>query len=55
MKSISISSLFLAFIITAGLSSCDIAGDIFEAGAWTAIIGVVLVIAIAVWILRKIF
>lgn len=54
MKNISLSSLFLAFFVMLGLTSCDLAGDIFEAGAWTAIIGLVLVIAVVVWLIRKI-
>lgn len=54
MRKVNISNLLLAFIIMMGLTSCELAGDIFEAGAWTAIILVVLVIAIVVWIIKKI-
>ncbi len=54
MKNISISSLLLVFVMMISLSSCDLAGDIFEAGAWTAILGVILVIALIVWIIRKV-
>ncbi len=41
MKNISINSLLLVFVMMVSLSSCDVAGDIFEAGAWTAILGVI--------------
>lgn len=54
MKKLSTSSLLLFFILMLGLTSCDLAGDILEAGAWMGIIGVVLVIAIIVWLIRKI-
>lgn len=53
MKNINANSLWIAFILMLSLSSCDLAGDIFEAGAWTAIIMLVLVIAIIIWIVRK--
>lgn len=53
MKNIRLSTLLLVVVMTFTLSSCDLIGDIFEAGAWTAIIGIVLVIALIVWIFRK--
>ena len=53
MKTFPTRNLFFVFFIMLGLSSCDLAGDIFEAGAWTAIILVVLVIAIIGWIIKK--
>lgn len=55
MKNNSLSSLLLALLVMLGVTGCDLAGDIFEAGAWTALIGVVLVIVVAVWLIRKIF
>ncbi|MGV3657087.1 MAG: phosphatidate cytidylyltransferase [Chitinophagaceae bacterium] len=51
MKKYSQLSLFLiAMVVT--LSSCELVGDIFEAGFWTAIILIVVVIAIIIWISR---
>lgn len=44
----------LAFIIV-GLQGCAVAGGIFKAGTATGIILVVLVIAVIVFILAKIF
>ncbi|GAA4003065.1 hypothetical protein GCM10022408_13230 [Hymenobacter fastidiosus] len=50
------SSFFtLCFILlTFSLSSCELAGDIFKAGAWTAVIGIVLVVLLVGFIIRKI-
>ncbi len=44
---------FLLVLIAVTLSSCELAGDIFKAGAWTAIIGIVVVVAIIFWIINK--
>ena len=46
--------LFLLLVITVSLSSCTAIGDIFKAGAWTAIIGIVIVVAIIFWIVSKV-
>lgn len=45
--------LLCAMIMVATLSSCDLAGGIFKAGFYTAIIAVVLVIVIILWLVRK--
>lgn len=52
MKKYSSLSIGLLFIVVL-LSSCELAGDIFEAGFWAAIIAVVVVIAIIVWIFNR--
>lgn len=36
-------------------SSCEVVGDIFKAGIWMGIIAVVVVVALLVWIVRKMF
>ena len=54
MKNSSLSPVLLALLIMLGFNSCDLAGDIFEAGAWTAVIGLVVVVAIVVWLVRKV-
>ncbi|MES2881549.1 MAG: hypothetical protein V4676_05325 [Bacteroidota bacterium] len=41
----------LALVTT--LSSCDVIGGIFKAGFWTAIIIVVLVIALILWLINR--
>lgn len=46
-----LSILLVAMVVT--LSSCELVGDIFEAGFWAAIIVVVIVIAIIVWLFNR--
>ncbi len=46
--------LFFVLGISVLLSSCQAIGDIFKAGAWTAIIGIVIVVAIIFWIISKV-
>ncbi|MCB2378366.1 hypothetical protein LGH70_12275 [Hymenobacter sp. BT635] len=41
-------------LLTFSLSSCDVIGDIFKAGMWTGLIGVVLVVLLILFILRKV-
>ncbi|TZF86118.1 phosphatidate cytidylyltransferase (plasmid) [Pedobacter sp. BS3] len=50
------SYLAIAVLAVCLLSSCEVIGGIFKAGFYTALIGVVIVIAIIIWIvsaLRK--
>ena len=35
------------------LSSCELVGDIFEAGAYTGIIIVVIIVALIIWLFSK--
>jgi len=35
------------------LTSCELAGDIFEAGMWVGVIIVVAVIALIIWIISR--
>lgn len=42
---------FILALVT--LSSCELAGDIFQAGMWTAVILIVLVIVLIMWLLRR--
>ncbi len=35
------------------LSSCELAGDIFQAGAYTGIFIVVIIVALVLWLLSK--
>ena len=42
-------------LLVAALSGCELAGDIFEAGAWTGIIIVVVIVALVLWLLGKLF
>jgi hypothetical protein len=45
----------LLLLMTVSLSGCDLVGDILEFGFWVLLIVVVLVVALVVWILKKIF
>lgn len=53
MKKYSILILF-AFLTTS-LSSCEVIGDIFKAGVWSGIIIVVVVLALIIWLISKVF
>ncbi|MGV3538509.1 MAG: hypothetical protein ACO1OQ_01785 [Rufibacter sp.] len=44
----------LMLLLTLSLSSCELVGDIFEAGMWTALIIIVLIIFLITWLFRKI-
>ena len=47
-------SLFLAALaIMVTLTSCELAGGIFKAGAYTAIIGIVLVVILIIWLVSR--
>ncbi|GAB3994716.1 hypothetical protein GCM10028807_32960 [Spirosoma daeguense] len=45
----------VAFFLTFLLSSCEVVGGIFKAGAWTGAILVVLGIGIVIWLISKLF
>lgn len=47
--------LVLIAFICSTLSSCELIGGIFKAGVWSGIIVVVIVVALIIWILSKIF
>ena len=40
-------------LITVSLSSCELVGDIFEAGIWTGLIIVAVVIALVIWLITR--
>lgn len=46
-----VSMLLILLMFT--MSSCEIIGDIFEAGMWTALIIIVLIVALVGWIFSK--
>lgn len=43
----------LLVLLTFTLSSCELVGDIFEAGMWTALIIIVIVVLLITWLFRK--
>ncbi|WP_200940356.1 hypothetical protein [Pedobacter sp. Leaf194] len=46
--------VLIAFLCTT-LSSCELVEGIFKAGVWSGIIVVVIVVAVIIWILSKVF
>lgn len=44
----------IAFLCST-LSSCELIGGIFKAGVWSGVIIVVVVVALLIWILAKVF
>lgn len=44
---------FFVILLMFSLSSCELAGDIFKAGAWSALIGVFLVVLLVGFLIRK--
>lgn len=46
-----LSVLFVLMAVT--LSSCELIGDIFEAGMWTALIIIVLIVALVGWLFSR--
>lgn len=53
MKNTRVYLMTLLVLLTLTLSSCDIVGDIFEAGMWTAVIIIVIVVLLIAWLFRK--
>lgn len=47
--------LALIALLTTTLASCELVEGIFKAGVWTGIIIVVLVLALIIWLISKIF
>jgi hypothetical protein len=55
MKKIPVVSLAAMLMMVLSLSSCELVGDIFKAGMWVGIIVVVAIIALIIFLIRKIF
>ena len=47
--------LALIALLTTTLASCEAIEGIFKAGVWTGVIVVVLVIALIIWLVSKVF
>jgi cytosine/uracil/thiamine/allantoin permease len=45
---------FVAFLATT-LSSCELVEGIFKAGIWSGVIIVVIVLALIIWLISKVF
>ncbi|WP_181163637.1 hypothetical protein [Pontibacter mangrovi] len=53
MKNIRTYLMALLVLLTFTMSSCELVGDIFEAGMWTALIIIVLIVVLISWLFRK--
>ena len=53
MKKYSILAL-LGLVVTT-LSSCDLVEGIFKAGVWSGVIIVVVILALVIWLISKVF
>ncbi len=54
MKSFSYYFSVLLLLLTLTVTGCEVIGDIFQAGMWTAIILIVLIVLFILWIVRKV-
>jgi cytosine/uracil/thiamine/allantoin permease len=45
--------LFILFLASITLSGCKVIGDIFSAGVWVGVIGVIIVVALVIWLISK--
>ncbi|MFD2553844.1 hypothetical protein [Sphingobacterium tabacisoli] len=50
-----ISTIALLTLVTLSFTSCEVIGGIFKAGVWSGIIMVVVVVALILWLLAKMF
>ena len=54
MKSFNFPVIACLLLIMFTGSSCELIGDIFEAGIWTGVILVVLIVVLVVWLISKV-
>ena len=45
--------VFLLAVLSVSFSSCEAIADIFKAGMWFGIIGVIVVVALIIWLINK--
>ena len=53
MKNFRLYFISLLVLLSATMSSCEVIGDIFQAGMWTAVIIVLLIVLIVGWLISK--
>ncbi len=53
MKNIKPYLMAVLVLLTFTMSSCEVVGDIFEAGMWIALIIIVLIVLLITWLFRK--
>lgn len=47
--------MVLLLLIAVGVSGCELVGDVLEFGFWVILIVIILIIALLVWIFKKLF
>ncbi len=47
--------LAIVAVLASTLTSCELIGGIFKAGVWSGVIVVVIVLALIIWIISKVF
>jgi hypothetical protein len=45
--------LILASAVLLSLAGCELIGNIFEAGVWTGVIGIVVVVALVIFVVTR--
>ncbi|PTX22654.1 hypothetical protein C8N40_101480 [Pontibacter mucosus] len=45
--------MMLLVLLAFTMSSCEVIGDIFKAGMWTALVIIVLIVLLITWLFRK--
>jgi hypothetical protein len=55
MQRNSFSLIGICFLLCLSLTSCEIIGNIFEAGVWTGVIAILLVIGLIIWLIGRLF
>lgn len=45
--------MLVLFAFSTIFASCELVGDVFKAGAWFAVIIIVIIVAIVLWIIGK--
>lgn len=53
MKTIKPFLMMLLVLLAFTMSSCEVIGDIFKAGMWTALVIIVLIVLLITWLFRK--
>ena len=53
MNKLSLSLIALLAFFTVTLTSCEAIGGIFKAGMWTGVIGIVLVVALVLYLIGR--
>lgn len=53
MKNLHLTKIIIFVLLVTTLTGCEVIGGIFEAGVWVGVIIVILVIALIIWLIRK--